>query len=90
MASGRGEIRVHEAIHQLGRVARRLRGVDPRSIAVAGVLILSAALSLLAGCTDEPRRLVMDDFESREPRRLANRLGRRRWLVRLHRRPEGA
>ena len=42
-------------------------GVDPRSIAVAGVLILSAALSLLlAGCTDEPRRLVMDDFESRE------------------------
>ena len=44
-----------------------LRGVDPRSIAVAGVLILSAALSLLlAGCTDEPRRLVMDDFESRE------------------------
>jgi CubicO group peptidase (beta-lactamase class C family) len=41
--------------------------VDARSVAAAGALILSVALSLLlSGCTDEPKRLVMDDFESRE------------------------
>jgi CubicO group peptidase (beta-lactamase class C family) len=48
-------------IHYLGSTRKTVR----RGAVVARALILSAAMSLfLAGCTDEPRKTVMDDFES--------------------------
>ena len=46
--------------------SRLIRGIlERRSAAVAGALILSAALSLfLAACDPQPKMMVMDDFES--------------------------
>ena len=65
MASGRGEIRVHEAIHQLGRVARRAEGRRPQEHRRRrSADPVRGAEPAARACIGQPTTVVMDDFES--------------------------